>query len=62
MKNGQDMHFKDKNVYLDWDMFKANKSTGENFIDVVIEFVPHLDNSSNKVAFYTLCKFYEENK
>jgi hypothetical protein len=62
LKNGQDMSFFDKSVYLDWDMFNANKSSDENSIDVVIEFVPQMENSNNKVAFYTLCKFYEENK
>ena len=62
LKNGQDISFFDKSVFLDWEMFNTNKTTGPNLIDIVIEFVPNMENSNNKVAFYTLCKFYEENK
>lgn len=64
VKNGQDVTFNDRSVFLDWEMFRANKSSSlENYTDIVIEFIPHLDNAnSNKVAFYSLCKFYEENK
>jgi hypothetical protein len=62
VKNGQDVPFYDKKVFLDWDMFKTAKHNSENFIDVVIELIPHMENTNNKVAFYTLCKFYEENK
>ena len=62
LKQGQDMSFFDKNIYLDWEMFIANKSHTENSIDIVIELIPHLENSNNKVAFYSLCKFYQENR
>ena len=64
---GQDMKFFDKSVYLDWNLFSQNKVQEENIIDVVIEMIPIIENSHNnnatsKVAFYTLCKFSEENK
>lgn len=69
IRNGQDMKFFDKSVYLDWNLFSQNKAQEENLIDVVIEMIPIIDesqnntnNAANKVAFYTLCKFYEENK
>jgi len=62
IKSGQDIPFYDKKVFLDWDMFKAGKTSGENIIDIVIELIPHMENTNNKVAFYTLCKFYEENR
>lgn len=65
MKNGQDMSFFDKGISLDWEMFRNRKAEGENLIDIVIEFIPQVNGSSNsasdKIAFYTLCKFYEEN-
>ena len=67
IRNGQDMKFFDKDIFLDWELFSQNKIADENSIDVVIEMIPIMENnnqnnSANKVAFYTLCKFTEENK
>jgi deoxyadenosine/deoxycytidine kinase len=67
IKSGQDIKFFDKSVYLDWNLFSQNKVQDENLIDVVIEMIPIIENSNpnnaaSKVAFYTLCKFTEENK
>lgn len=66
IKRGQDIVFFDKSIALDWQLFSENKSNAENAIDIVIELIPKiepLNNSEiNKVAFYTLCKFTEENK
>ena len=67
LREGQDIKFFDKAVFLDWNLFSQNKVQDENFIDVVIEMIPIIENSHNnaaasKVAFYTLCKFTEENK
>lgn len=66
IKNGQDMKFFDKNVYLDYELFNFLKVNDENNTDIVIEMIPSLENtgnnSNNKVAFYTLCKFIEENR
>ncbi len=67
IRSGQDMKFFDKSVFLDWNLFSQNKAQEENLIDIVIEMIPIIENnqtnkSTNKVAFYTLCKFSEENK
>jgi len=63
---GQEMKFFDKNIFLDWNLFSHNKTQEENSIDIVIEMIPLIENNkqntnSNKMAFYTLCKFSEDN-